>query len=149
MRRFRDLPIKAKLTVAGMLASGTALALAGTAFVTYDLMSLRQAMILRLSVQADIIGSNSVSAVLFSDPRSASETLAALRAEPHIMAAAVHTPEGQPFATYVRSDLSQEQALPEALTEPPGRYRLESDRLVVTRPMLFKEKPIGTVYIVS
>src|SRR5712692_8456699 len=136
MRRFRDLPIKAKLTVAGILASGTALALAGIAFVTYDLMSLRQAMVLRLSVQADIIGSNSVSAVLFSDPRSASETLGALRAEPHIMAAAVYTPEGQPFATYVRSDLSQAQALPAGLAQSSDGYRFESGRLVVTRRML-------------
>ena len=40
--------------------------------------------------QADIVGYNAVSTLLFDDPEAAGKTLAALRAEPNVIAAAIY-----------------------------------------------------------
>ena len=50
---------------------------ASVAFVGYELSVLRQNMVRTLSVQAQIVGFNSASALLFSDPEAARKTLSA------------------------------------------------------------------------
>ena len=54
-----------------------------------------------LGIQAEIIGSNSVSALAFDDPHSAENTLSALHAAPHVMFAEIYTPDGHAFAGYL------------------------------------------------
>ena len=61
-----------------MLVSGVALLTACAAFIAYDLVTFREALVYNLSSQAQIVGSNSISALVFNDPRSAETTLAAL-----------------------------------------------------------------------
>ena len=80
MLRFRDYSIPKKLTWMNLLVSGTALLLASTGFFAYDLYNFRASTVRNLGIQAQIIGSNSISALLFDDPRSAENTLSALRA---------------------------------------------------------------------
>ena len=62
-------------------------------------------MVHNLSIQAQVAGSNSVSALLFNDPHSAENTLAALNAAPNIVSAGIYTMDGQSFATYRRDGL--------------------------------------------
>ncbi len=94
-----------------MLVSGAALLLACAAFITYDLVSFREGMVHNLSIQAQVAGSNSVSALLFSDPHSAENTLSALKAAPNVVSAGIYTLDGQPFATYFRDGGSQDLKL--------------------------------------
>jgi len=82
MPRVRHHSITTKLTRMNMLVSGAALLLACAAFITYDLVSFREGMVYNLSIQAQVAGSNSVSALLFSDPHSAENTLSALKVAP-------------------------------------------------------------------
>src|SRR5712691_1060541 len=103
MLRVGDYSIPKKLTWMNMLVSGAALVLASTAFVTYGLISHRETIVRNLTIQAEIVGSNSVSALLFNDPVSAKKTLSALQASTNIVAAGIYTSEGQPFATYERN----------------------------------------------
>src|ERR1700730_8818601 len=102
MLRFRDYSIPKKLTLMNMMVSGSALLLTSVSFFTYDLYNFRRSMVRNLGTQAEIIGSNSVSALLFDDSRSAENTLSALRAAPHVMSAEVYTPDGRAFAGYRR-----------------------------------------------
>ena len=90
--------ISRKLTWMNMLVSGSALLLAGVAFVSYDLIRFRETMVRNLSIQAEIVGSNSASALLFSDPTSAAGTLSGLKAAPNIVSAGIYTPAGEAFA---------------------------------------------------
>src|ERR1700732_5290705 len=92
-----------KLTRMNMLVSGAALLIACAAFVAYDLVSFRESMAHNLAIQAQIAGSNCVSALLFNDPHSAENTLSALRAAPNIISAAIYTPDGATFAAYSRN----------------------------------------------
>src|ERR1700739_3773930 len=95
--------ISRKLTWMNMLVSGAALLLACAAFIAFDMITFRQVMVRNLSTQAQIIGSNSVSALLFNDPQSAENTLQALKAAPNILSAQVYLPDGRPFASYSRA----------------------------------------------
>ena len=48
----------------------------------YEIISSRNALVRNVSMQAQIIGSNTVSALLFDYPESAEDTLSALRVIP-------------------------------------------------------------------
>src|ERR1700691_4399973 len=102
MRKVTDASIARKLTWMNMLVSATALLLACAAFIGYDMVTFRQTMVRNLSTQAQIIGSNSGSALLFNDPQAAETTLSALKAAPDILSAVIYMPDGQPLATYSR-----------------------------------------------
>src|SRR2546428_7556894 len=133
--------ISRKLTWMNMLVSGAALLLACAAFIAFDMITFRQAMLRNLSTQAQIIGSNSVSALLFNDPQSAENTLLALKAAPNILSAQVYTPAGRPFATYSRDTAGQVLTLPAI---PPGQIEghwFKDGELVVVRKIIFEGKP--------
>lgn len=82
MFRFRDYSIAKKLTSMNLLVSGTAVLLAGATFVAYELIAFRETLVANLSIQAQIVGSNSIAALLFNDSGSAEKTLSALQAAP-------------------------------------------------------------------
>src|SRR5712691_2392025 len=102
MLKIRHYSISKKLTWINMLVSGVALLLACAAFFAYDLYTFRVGIVRNLSTQAQIIGSNTVSALVFNDPQAAENTLSALKAAPNIVSAGIYTPEGQSFAAYGR-----------------------------------------------
>ena len=112
MPTFRNMSIQWKLLWVSMLASGATLLLICTAFVLYDRMTFREVMVRQLAAQADIIGFNSASPLLFDDPDAAAETLAALRAESRIIAAGIYRVDGQRFATYDRQPPAGTTMLP-------------------------------------
>jgi PAS domain S-box-containing protein len=149
MRAFRNLSIRQKLTVMSVFASGTALLIACATFLTYELFAYRDGMIRMLSVRASVIGTNSASAILFKDEASATETLAALKADPHIVSAGIYTRDNQAFATYGLSDKQRSVALLERFAGHADGHRFESDGLFLFRKIVFKGEPIGTVYIQS
>jgi len=132
-----------------MLVSGTALILACAAFIGYDIVTFQQAVVRNLSVQAQIVGSNSVSALLFNDPQTARNTLAALKAAPGILSAVVYNGSGEPFADYSRGTSELAPKLPPF---PPGEMEIhwiKNNRIVLIRQIVFDGKATGTVYIVS
>jgi PAS domain S-box-containing protein len=146
---FSDLSIRQKLTVMSVFASGTALLLACAAFLTYELFAYREGMIRSLSTQAEIVGANSASAILFKDESAAAETLAALKADPHIVSAGIYTRDNQAFATYGLSDKQRSVALLERFAGHANGHWFKSDGLFLFRKIVFKGEPIGTVYIQS
>src|SRR5580700_8654652 len=107
-----DNSISRKLTWMNMLVSGAALLLACASFITYDMLTFRATMVRNLSTQAQIIGSNSVSALLFNDPQSAENTLSALKVAHNILSAGIYSLDGRLFASYSRDPGGQIPALP-------------------------------------
>jgi signal transduction histidine kinase len=150
MFKVRPNSITTKLTRMNMLVSGAALLLACAAFVAYDLVTFRESMAHNLAIQAQVAGSNSVSALLFNDQRSAENTLSALKAAPNIVSAAIYAKDGTRFATYSRDGSTQmTKAVPSV---PPGQLEarwFKDGELVVVRTIVFQGKPTGTVYIRS
>src|SRR5579859_7022710 len=104
--------ISRKITWMNLLVSGAALLLAGSAFFAYDQVTFRQSLVHALSAQAQIIGSNSVSALLFNDPQSAAATLSALKSSPHVESAGIFSADRGIFATYSRKGCAEVLSIP-------------------------------------
>src|ERR1700704_127968 len=96
MLHLRDYPIAKQLTWLNLLVTTVALLLSCSAFLVYDVISSRNALVRNVSIEAQIIGSNTVSALLFDYPESAEDTLSALRASRNIVYAGIYTPDGIP-----------------------------------------------------
>ncbi|PYU23081.1 MAG: hypothetical protein DMG30_12790 [Acidobacteria bacterium] len=149
MFRVPSYSITAKLTRMNMLVSGAALLISCMAFVAYDRITFRQAMVHNLSIQAQMAGSNSVSPLMFNDPQAAENTLSALKAAPDVVSAGIYTRDGRPFATYWRDGTAQALTLPQIPPNQTEIHWFQDGQLVVVRTIVFEGKPTGTVYICS
>ena len=143
--------IRRKLTWMNLLVSGLTLLIASSAFVAYELATLRLSMVRNLSVQAQIAGANCASAIMFGDPDSARDTLSALSAAPNIISVAVYSPSssGSPFADWVRQDFATIDAPQLSLAGTAEAYSFANNSLELVRPIVFQGDRIGTVYIRS
>jgi len=141
--------IKQKLTWMNMLVSSCALIVASAAFATYELTTFQQTMSRNLSIQAQIVGSNCASALLFGDPNAAQRTLSALQAAPHILSAAIYTPAGALFAVYWRDRAGEALPLPPIPAGQKEMYWRTDREMALVRSIEFQDKLIGTVYIRS
>jgi signal transduction histidine kinase/DNA-binding response OmpR family regulator len=143
----KDGSLRGTLATTTMASLATALMLASAAFVAYELITFRGTMVRALSAQAAIIAHQSTSALVFHDPESATATLTALGADPHVVSAALYGRDGTLFASYARA------GAPVAASRlPPAAgkaHSFERDRLVLARPIAFDGAPLGTVVIES
>src|SRR5579862_2254876 len=121
--------ISRKITWMNMLVSGAALLLAGAAFFAYDQVTFRQGLVHALRAQALIVGSNSVSALLFSDPQAAANTLSALKSSPNIEAAGIFTLDQKRFATYSRDNRTQTVNIPSLVALEKESFWFRGNRL--------------------
>ena len=149
MLNIKNYSISKKLTWVNMLVSGVALLLACAGFCAYDLYSFRAGLVSSVSIQAQIIGDNTVSALLFNDPRSAGKTLSALDANRHLAYAQIYTPDGQPFAGYWREGAGETLPLPVIPTGQVQIHWFKDGHLGLARAIIFQGKPTGAVYISS
>ena len=81
MTAFRDLSIRRKLTLIITLVSPSAVLLACLAFLAYDRITFKEAMVHYLKSLSQMIGSNTKAALIFDNADDAAKTLAALKAE--------------------------------------------------------------------
>jgi signal transduction histidine kinase len=147
MAQRRTRSIATRLTVMNMLVSGVALLLACAAFFTYDQITFRDGLVRTLSAQAQIIASNSVSAILFNDPRSASDTLSALKGSPNIATAGILTADRRPFADYARESGNEILNIPPMRDNQIEAHWFRNTHLVLIRRIISEGKTIGFVYL--
>jgi signal transduction histidine kinase/ActR/RegA family two-component response regulator len=148
MSRFARLPISRKLTLITGLTIALALLFSSVVFLAYDRASVQEMIARRLHSQAEIVAFNSGTALVFGDPESAARTLAGLQSDAHVMAARIHSADGRLFAEYVRA--GQPAAAAADLAAGGGvTERFERDELVITRPVLFEGKTLGTLVVRS
>jgi uncharacterized membrane protein affecting hemolysin expression len=145
----QDNSISRKLTWMNMLVSGAALLLACAAFIAYDMLTFRATMVRNLSTQAQIIGTNSVSALIFNDQQSAENTLAALKAAHNILSAGIYSKDGRLFASYSRDPGAHVPAIPSLPSEQVEIHWFKDKEVVLVRSIVFEGKPTGTVCIRS
>jgi signal transduction histidine kinase len=145
----RNISITKRLTRMNMLVSGAALVTACVAFIAYDVLTFREAIAYNLSIQAQIAGASSVSALLFNDPRSATATLSVLKAAPDVISAGIYAHDGQPFAEYWRDHAGEPPTLPPIREGQSEAHWFKDGKVVMVRSIVFQGKPTGTVYIQS
>ncbi len=130
-----------------LLVSGLALLLACFAFITYDQVTFRQGLLRTLSAQAQIVGSNSVSALVFNDPPSALTTLSALKNSLNISSAGILTADGHRFAQYTPDGSAELLSIPALPADKVEGYWFRSTHVVLVRKIIFEGKLVGFVYI--
>ena len=96
----RDWPIKQKLAAMLVLISGLVILVTVAAFVTYEVLTVRQTTLKNLATLGRVIAANSTAALAFANEADAREILAALRVEPHVVAAGLYDKQGRVFARY-------------------------------------------------
>src|SRR3989454_89295 len=142
----RDWPIKRKLTAILLLISGLVLLLTSAAFVTYEVVTNRQRIKVQLATRSLILAANSTAALAFANEADATEILAALRYDPHMVAAALYRQDGRVLATY---PVAATADLIPAAPQPDG-YRFEGGRLVGFTPVAQGgNQRLGTLYMAS
>lgn len=106
-------------------------------------------MLNRMSIEAQIIGYNCITPLVFNDPQSAQRTLEALRASPHIIYGAVRTPAGRFFAGYWRSTQNPGRPLPLPVSSQIRNGFPFDSQYGIVQPIFLDNKLVGTVYVRS
>jgi PAS domain S-box-containing protein len=143
MRNFRDIPIRHKLVISAMAITTLALVLAGIGVVGADAILFRGYLQRDLSALVRIIGDNSTAALAFNDPRSATETLGALRARPHVVSACISRPDGTMLARYARPNASPGCPPPRAQDD----VRFAGRDVTVSHEIVLSGRRIGTLML--
>lgn len=95
-----EAPIQRQLMTSMLVTSTAALLFTVVAFAAYEFFAFRLGATEHLGTLGKVIAANSTAALAFNSPDDARETLAALRADPQIVAAALYGPDGDLFAAY-------------------------------------------------
>ena len=144
---FQDTPIQRKLMTIILGTSGVVLVLTCTTFLTYEFTTFRETEVRQLSTLGEIIATNSTAALAFDNQGDAAEILGALKAEHHIVAAALYDKQGTLFARYPAS------ARARFFPARPDRvgYRFESWHLSGFAPVVQVKgsQRLGTLYLES
>jgi signal transduction histidine kinase/FixJ family two-component response regulator len=127
-----------------MLTSGIALLFASAALMFRDITKTRKNLRSDLASLAQVIGTNSIGAIVFNDRDTAETNLAALSAKPYVVLSCIYDRDGQPFAVFVHKDEKDRLSIP-TLREP-GQYS-DDNYLFVFNPIVQDEKVIGTIGI--
>jgi len=122
-----------------------ALLLACGALVTYEQLAFRKTITRNLAISAEMIAFNSAAALSFDDARSAEQTLKALSAQPHIVAACVYDARGGVFAMY-RRDRASSSNWPKPRDDS---HQFTDDSLQLFRKIVLTDEVIGTIYLQS
>src|SRR6266581_1703098 len=147
MTGIRTSSILKRLTMMNMLVSMVALLLACAGFFAYDQITFREDLVRTLSAQAQLISSNSVSAIVFDDPQTAAATLSALKNSQNITSAAIFEIDRKPLGQYSRDTVDELASLPPF---PPNRveeHQFQSGHLTLVRQIISEGKMIGFVYL--
>jgi len=139
------LSIKRKIMTVTMLTYVAVLVMAVAAFMFYDLSTYRESMRRNLGTLAHVTAENCTAALAFGNDKDALETLASLRLEPQIVAAALYDSNGKLFVQYP-TNLSA-SSFP---TSPPADgYRFRSGHLFLYQAVMRDNNQLGTLYLES
>lgn len=163
MRFLRDLRVKQKITAITLITILVVSLLSSAVYVVIENNRARVAMITELTAIAGIIADNSTAALVFNDPASADETLAALKAKADILGAAIFRRNGSLFASYAAGGSDYRPAdrieakarLPNAAAperhavpgHSPSSVRFQGDLLELTAPILLDGETVGTLVL--
>ncbi len=149
MHPFRDMPIKQKLMVIIMSVTAAALLLAGLGIVIADSLLFRATTQRDISALAAIVADNSTAALAFDDPQTATQTLASLKARPHLLAACIYRRDGDLFAQYIRTGSTAQCPLGQTGGEAQDELRFTGAGLIIRRPIALNQRRIGTLLLLN
>ncbi|HWP84729.1 MAG TPA: histidine kinase dimerization/phospho-acceptor domain-containing protein, partial [Terriglobia bacterium] len=147
-RSFHDLPIRRKLTWIMMATSGAALLAATIAFVVYNNIQSRNALLRNVTTLAEVIGKNTTAALAFGDTEAAREILGGLAGQQNIISATLYSANGASLAEFRRAEA------PLGIPPLPQRrdqvsLRFTGEVLAAYHPIVLEGETVGGLYLVS
>jgi len=127
------------------LISGAVLFVTCITFFAYELYTFRKTTVEKLSTIGKLISANSTAALAFENHEDAKEILAALKAEPHIVAACLYDKDGHIFSQYRAGPVI------DTFPDKPGAegYRFVRSNLELFLPVMQETRQLGTFYLRS
>ncbi len=147
MTRFRNTPIRQKLMTMILGTSAVVLLLTCVTFIGYEWLTYRRVAVRQLATLGEIIAAESTGAVAFENQHDATEILAALKAERHIVAACLYDRNGRVFSRYPTN--APDKVFP--ATPMNDGYQFVAGHLVGFTPVVQVRgsKRFGTLYLNS
>jgi PAS domain S-box-containing protein len=140
----RDAPVKRKLISIVFMSAGAALLFAMVTLAVQQWVVARTEMVSNMGSHAEIISSNSTSAMLFDDPGAAAQTMGALATMDEVESAVIYRKDGKLFASYLRSG----QAPPPLVKIPEGDgHSFRAMHMDLFHPIVYDGAQIGTIHI--
>ncbi|MDP3651778.1 MAG: response regulator [Rhodoferax sp.] len=135
--------IRQKLLGIVLVTTFVALLIAFLGSVAIHLWVFQRNLMADMSTQSELLGRMTAPALVFDDPRLATENLRLLQFRSQIRAAAIYNERGSLFATYaVPGEASRLPTFPEA-----DGVRVEGQNLVVFKRIVKDGAILGTVYL--
>ena len=138
--------LRNKVMVMVLATTLAALLLSALGLVIYDLRAYERQWSTDLTAQADVLARASAPALSFADRSTAEKDLSVMRVRSHILAAALYTPDGKLFATYVKKGAEVPAFAPAPAADG---YRIADGELVLYRSVIENGEKIGTVHLRS
>jgi signal transduction histidine kinase/DNA-binding response OmpR family regulator len=138
--------IQRKLTLVIFFASVLGLSITCLALELYERASFRTSMTTELAFHAEMLELNTAASITFNDRKSAQNILAALQAEPHIVAACIYDNHGNIFAEYRREGLGENFKMP--VFQEDGT-RFEPEAVTLYHGFHIDDEKVGSVAIAS
>jgi uncharacterized membrane protein affecting hemolysin expression len=143
--RLDKTPVRRTLMTMLLLACAVVVVVMSTGSIAYELLTVRQSTARALGTIGEMIAANSTAALAFNNSDDAQEILSALKADRHIVAAALYKPDGTLFAQYRPVGSSPE------LPASPGAVgnRFERGNMIEVQPVSQGTRVLGTLFIES
>ncbi len=140
MIRFRDLSIKLKLISVQLFTTLFILVFFVGIYLFVQYRQFETNAYDRMATLAEILGSNSISALLFFDDDAAEDVLESLATQPDILSAVVYDHNGEVFASYTQPD-HVDTTLRDIVE---GKYT-HDDHLRLTQKIIFDNLKVGWI----
>ncbi|MBF0408182.1 MAG: response regulator [Candidatus Riflebacteria bacterium] len=140
----KNLPIQRKLILITLLTSTFGLLLAGSAFIINERSHSHNNLVQDILVLGKLIADRSTAALLFDDPKTASENLSALKVKDSIIAARIYNSDGSIFASYKIPGM-ENISFPEPRND--SWHGFQSNNFILFEPIFLDGKKIGTICI--
>ena len=145
MLRWRNISLHWRLMLLTMASSFVGMVLATILLFVYNDRRIRKDKIEQLQSTADLIGTNSVAALVFEDQAEAARILQALKTQRHIVQGVLSRTDGMLVARYQRAGFHGE---PPVVNNPGSEVvRVTKDHLELSRPLYLDDRKIGTLYL--
>src|SRR5579863_859697 len=145
--RFRDIPIRKKLTLLILSSTTLALGLAFAGITIFERASFRKSAEAELSTLADTIGANAAASLAFNDAQTARQILSALHLQAGVVSARLYDTQGRLFAEYDRLSPDGVPLAPAAAQPSDGA--LAQGDLTLSRDVFLKGDKTGSIVIIS
>lgn len=130
-----------------MLTSAAVLLFTFSSYLVYEVITFRQTYVQQLYTLARIISANCTAALAFDSPDDAGEVLGALKAEKHIVTAALYDKQGNLFSKYPKD--YPLQTIPKGQVQFQEDHRFEDSYLIIFEPVIQNNNILGVLYLKS